>query len=82
MKNHVSVEIDALLYKRLESLSEVPNMETGELIRHAVDEYEERRIERRKLKKRFYEASFRIRRANEPVIEEWETTLADGLRED
>jgi predicted transcriptional regulator len=77
----VSLKTDDSLFERLESLSKELHVSKSELIRRAVAEYE-RQIERRKLKKRFHEASLRIRRADDPTIREWEATLMDGLKDD
>ena len=77
----VTLKTDDTFFDKLTELARELHLTKSEVIRRAVAEYE-KKIERKRLKSRFKESSLKVRKANEEVIETFEDTLLDGLRDD
>ena len=74
----VTLKADEEFYLRLNRLSDSLHLSKSEVIRRAVAIYEAT-LERNSMKKRFKEASFKVRKANREIIEDFDVTLMDGI---
>ena len=77
----VTLKTDDRFFHKLTHLAEELEITKSELIRRAVREYE-KHVRRERLKKRFLEASLKVREDNEKITKDFETTLLDGLEND
>ena len=74
----VTLKADEEFYLRLNRLSDSLHLSKSEVISRAVAIYEAT-LERNSMKKRFKEASCKVRNANREIIEDFDVTLTDGI---
>ena len=74
----VTLKADENFYDRLDRLAKHLHLSKSEVIRRSVTVYEAA-IERERIRKRFKEASLKVRGANDEIIRDFEAAVADGL---
>ena len=74
----VTLKVDENFYDRLDRLAKHLHLSKSEVIRRSVTVYEAA-IERERIRKRFKEASMKVRGANDEIIRDFEAAVADGL---
>ncbi len=74
----VTLKVDESFHARLDHLARSLHLSKSEVIRRSVSAYEAA-IERKRLRQRFKEASLKVREANDEVMRDFDTAVADGL---
>ena len=74
----ITMKADESFFEKVTMLAKELHVTKSELIRRAVNEYEET-IRRRALKEQMRNASMRVRNQSRKISEEMENTLGDGL---
>ncbi len=74
----ITMKADDRFFEKVTTLAKQLHLTKSELIRKAVNEYEET-VRRRALKEQMRDASLRVREHSRKMAEELEGTLMDGL---
>lgn len=74
----ITLKTDDTFFEKVNDLAKQLHLTKSELIRRSVAEYESL-IQKRAMKEKMKEASFRVREANKEINDAFEVTLDDGL---
>ena len=75
----ITLKTDDLFFEKVSSLAKSLDLSKSELIRRSVREYENL-IKKQKLKNQIKQASLNVREADKRIIQDFETTIDDGLK--
>jgi len=75
----ITLKTDAAFFDNLTKIARELDITKSEFIRRSVSQYE-KYIYREKLKANIREASFRVRKANNDTVKDFDTTADDGLQ--
>ena len=75
----ITLKTDDLFFEKVSSLAKSLDLSKSELIRRSVREYENL-IKKQKLKNQIKQATLNVREADKRIIQDFETTIDDGLK--
>ena len=75
----ITLKTDDLFFEKVSSLAKSLDLSKSELIRRSVREYENL-IKKQKLKNQIKQASLNVREADKRIIQDFGTTIDDGLK--
>ena len=77
----VTLKADDRLYGQIDLMAKELHLSKSELIRRALFAYQET-LHKNKVKRELQEASFKVRKADKPIIELLDGLASDGLIDD
>ena len=76
----ITLKTDDTFFEKVTELAKHLHLSKSELIRRAVAEYEAV-MKKREIKEQMKQASMRVRNASSAIVEEFDDSITDGLRD-
>ena len=76
----ITLKTDDTFFDNVTNLAKHLHLSKSELIRRAVGEYEGA-VKKREMKEQMKQTSLRARNANSTIIKEFDSSIADGLKD-